>query len=292
MLTRETLHGFVPAIVTPFDEGGRIDEDAFLAIAAHLRGRGATAICVAGDNGESWALSAAERGRLTALLVAEGVEVIVGCSAPTSEAALAYARAGAEAGAGALLAMPPTYVMKGSEAEVARRYGALAGTGLPLVLYNSPRRAGHSMTVPQIAALADELPVIGIKESHRDWFHHSHLLDRLADRISVMTGPSHYILPAFGLGARGFVATGPELLPERPDGLGGLAPGSPEYRAAHRRLAGVYEALMGIGTWPAALKCALRLRGLPAGVPRDPVLPLGPEDEARLRAAMEGLGLL
>ncbi|MEM8758737.1 MAG: dihydrodipicolinate synthase family protein [Pseudomonadota bacterium] len=292
MLTRDTLHGFVPAIVTPFDAAGRIDEDAFLAIAAHLRARGASAICVAGDNGESWALSATERGRLTSLLVAEGMPVIVGCSAPTRDAALSYARAGAEAGARALLAMPPTYVMKGSDAEVARRYAALAEIGPPLVLYNSPRRAGHSMSVDLIERLAGDLPVIGIKESHRDWFHHSHLLDRMADRIAVMTGPCHYILPAFALGARGFIATGPELLPGPVDGLAGLTPGSEAYRTAHRQLAGIYETLMGIGTWPAALKAALGLMGLPAGVPRDPVLPLGPEETNALRAAMARLGLL
>ena len=41
---------------------------------------------------------------------------------------------------------------------------------------------GFSLTVDQIARLVDAQDVIGIKESHRDFFHHTHLLKRLGVR--------------------------------------------------------------------------------------------------------------
>ncbi|MEM8823145.1 MAG: dihydrodipicolinate synthase family protein [Pseudomonadota bacterium] len=294
-MTRDDLHGFVPAIVTPFDDKGRIDDDAFLAIADYLLSRGATAICIAGDNGESWALSPDERRHLTRRLVDHlggRAKVILGVSAPTGATVDAYVAAARDGGADALLSMPPTYVLKASDVELAARWERLAKSDLPLILYNSPRRAGLSMTIDQIERACDAAPVIGIKESHRDFFHHSHLLDRLADRISVMTGPCHYILPTLALGARGFIATGPELITARPADLPTMAMGpDAASRAAHRQLTGIYETLMGQGTWPAAFKAALSLIGLPAGVPRDPVLPLGPEDMDRLRAAMDHLGI-
>jgi len=298
-LTREALHGFVPAIVTPFTPAGEIMEDAFRDCVRRLLAIGAGGICIAGDNGESWSLSAAERGRLTRLAVEEAggrVPVIMGASAPGAAQCIAYGRAAQEAGAAGLLVMPQPYVLKASREELLRRYDAIAkGVELPVVAYNTPRRTGGiELSVDDIAAICDAAPVVGIKESHRDFFHHTHLLRRLGGRISVLTGPAHFILPTVALGARGFIATGPELLGKdagRLMAVGAAAPGE-EFQALHWKLTVVYQALMGTGTWPAALKCALGLLGWPVGVPRDPVLPLGPAETEKLRRTLGELGLM
>lgn len=297
-MTRDDLHGFVPAVVTPFDERGAILEDDFAALVDWLIGIGATAVCVAGDNGESWALSAAERGRLVAVAVrasAGRAPIIAGCSAPTLDAAIGYARAGTENGAAALLMMPPTYVLKGSTDEIVRRYAAVAtAVAAPVIVYNSPRRAGYSMPLDTLDRLLDAAPVIGIKESDRDFFRLSHIVARFAGRLSVMVGPSPYILPGLALGAAGFIATGPELLGADAGRLVALARAAwgPEQRRVHHRLTVLYEQLMAAGTWPAAFKAALTLCGQPAGVPRDPVLPLAAAEVERLRATLIELGFV
>jgi len=253
-MNKDDLHGFVPAIATPFDAKGRIMEDAFADLVEFLIGRGATGICIAGDNGESWALSAQERGRLVHLAkdAAKGrVAIMAGISAPTIDTALSYIRAAEDNGADALLSMPQTYVLKASEAELTARFDKIsAATDLPLILYNSPRRMGFSLSVDQIETLTNAHNIIGIKESQRDFFHHTHLLHRLGDRISVMTGPCHYIMPAFALGARGFIATGPEFTTLKPSDMARVAQASPgqAYRDAHRQLTVLYEMLMGTGT--------------------------------------------
>ena len=287
-MTPEDLHGFHPAVVTPFDGTGAIREDAFQECLDRLVAEGATGICIAGDNGESWALSAAERGRLVAVAKARvSVPISCGCSAPTAAAALAAARAAAEAGADALLSMPPTYVLKGSRAEILKRFETLADVGLPIILYNSPRRQGYSLSVADMQAIRGVAPVIGLKESHRDFFHHTHVLRALATEISVMTGPCHYIYPSMPLGARGFIATGPEIVGD----AGGIL-GAGDAAERHWRLTRVYEILMGTGTWPSALKAALGLKGWPAGVPRDPVLALTAAETEALRTALDPLGVL
>ena len=296
-MRRDDLHGFVPAAVTPFAPTGEIMWDAFSEVLDFLVRRGATAICIAGDNGESWALDAGERGRLVRHAkdqLGDRVPVILGISAPTMGAVSGYIRAAEENGADALLSMPPTYVLKASDAELTARFAQIADqTDLPVILYNSPRRAGHGLSIDQIERLCDTANVIGIKESERDLFHHVHLLHRLAERISVMTGPAHYILPGFALGARGFIATGPEFIGPSPARLGeiALAPGTETYRSAQHQLTVLYETLMRLGTWPSALKAGLNLIGVPAGVPRDPVMPLGPDDRDTLRRLFDDLGL-
>ena len=257
----------------------------------------ATSICIAGDNGESRTLSAAERGRLVRLAkeLSKGrVNVMLGISAPTIDASMAYIRAGEENGADVLLSMPQTYVLKASEAELMARFDKVsAATKLPLVLYNSPRRMGFSLTIDQTERLLDNHNVIGIKESQRDFFYHTHLLQRLGHRMSVMTGPCHYIMPAFGLGAKGFIATGPEFTDLMPSQMAAVGAGAPDdtYRHAHYQLTVLYELLMGTGTWPASFKAALNLIGQPAGVPRDPVMPLGEADIDKIKRTFDQLGI-
>lgn len=296
-MNKDDLYGYVPAIATPFSTKGDIMEDAFVEMFEFLIGRGATTICIAGDNGESWALNAAERGRLVRLAkdTAKGrVKVMMGISAPTIDAARGYIQAADENGADVLLSMPQTYVLKASEAELMARFDAIsAATNTPLVLYNSPRRMGFSLTVDQTERLLDNHNVIGIKESQRDFFYHTHLLERLGHRMSVMTGPCHYILPAFGLGAKGFIATGPEFTDLLPGDMAKIGTSAPDatYRKTHYQLTVLYELLMGTATWPASFKAALNLIGLPAGVPRDPVLPATQADIDKIKATFDQLGI-
>jgi len=50
--------------------------------------------------------------------------------------------------------------------------------------------------------------------------------------------------------------------------------------------------MMGTGTWPSALKAALNLLGQPAGVPREPVMPLAGGDLEKVRKTLVTYGLL
>lgn len=296
-LTRDGLRGFVPAVVTPFDTAGAIQEEAFRQIVERMIGDGAGGICVAGDNGESWSLSLEERARLTRLAVDQAagrVPVIAGASAPGSAQTIAYARAARDAGAAAVLVMPQTYVMKATRSELLRRFETLArGVELPVVLYNSPRRAVIELSVDDVEAICGVAPVIGIKESNRDFGHLTRLLMRMGERIAVLVGPAYYILPGVALGASGFLSTAPEFLGPAAGRLMEIGRGAPDagFVEAHGRLTVLYETLMSLGTWPAALKAGLGLLGLPAGVPRDPVLPLEPAAVEKLKATLERLGL-
>ncbi len=297
-VTNETLGGFAPATPTPFDEEGRIEEDSFRALIDYLKDIGARSICVSGDNGESWTLNAAERRRLTELAVEQAggdLPIMTGVSAPSRAATVEYARAAADGGASALLLMPQTYVMKASRDELVRRFEAVAkAVNLPIVLYNSPRRTSIELSMEDIAALMDVSPIVGIKESHRDFFHLTRLIETYKDKIAIMIGPCHYILPGLALGAKGFIATGPELLGKEAAEICDIAQKAPgeAYAAMHFKLTRIYQLLMGTGTWPSSFKAALNLKGLPAGVPRDPILPLAGGELEKLRAEMESLGVL
>lgn len=292
------IHGFVPAVVTPFDSEGSIKFDDYAKLVRWLVGIGANGICVAGDNGESWALTPDDRKALleTAVEAVEGkVPVILGASAPTSVQSIKYAQIARDAGAAAILLMPQTYVLKATRQELLGHFKRVAdAVAIPIVAYNSPRRAGISLSVDDIEAICDVAPVIGIKESTRDIHHLTHLVRRLGERIAVMTGPSPFLLVASALGAKGFIATGPELLgpvAARIMEMGRQAPDD-EYRRVHYALTRLYEVLMSVGTWPSSFKAALNLIGQPAGVPREPVMPLDEDQLSKVKAALVELQVL
>lgn len=191
--------------------------------------------------------------------------------------------------------MPQTYVMKATRDELLQRFDLLAkAVDIPIILYNSPRRAVIELSIDDVEAISNIAPVIGIKESNRDIGHLTRLLHRMGDRIAVMVGPAYYILAGSALGASGFIATGPEFLGKTAGRLmeiGRKAP-DPDYVDAHYKLTIVYETLMSLGTWPSSFKAGLNLLGLPAGVPRDPLMPLNGAGLDRLRATLDELGLL
>ncbi len=296
---KTSITGNIPAVVTPFDENGQIDIAAFTGLIEWHLSRGVDGICVAGDNGESWSLSADERKQLTdeaARTIDARVPLVVGATATSNQESAEHAAMAAEAGANAILLMPQTYVLKASQNELVARFALVAdATDIPVIFYNSPRRAGLDISMEQLAAICEVAPIVGIKESSRDFFHTTHLLEHFGEKIAVFIGPCHYILPGLALGAAGFIATGPELLPpesmRRILTVGREAPGA-EYAKLHFQLTALYETLMRLGTWPSSLKAALELLGRSAGVVREPILPLDGDAVAKLRTALIRIGVI
>jgi 4-hydroxy-tetrahydrodipicolinate synthase len=292
------LKGFVPAVVTPFNASGEIQFADFEAIIRWCIDIGAGGICIAGDNGESWALSIDERRALlsAARRIANGrVPLVLGASAATTRQSIRYAEVAAAEGADAILLMPQTYVLKATRSELLAHFRNVASAvTIPIVLYNSPRRSGISMSVDDIAAVTDVAPVVSLKESTRDLDHLSHVIHRLGKTIGIMTGPAPFIFLGAALGAAGFIATGPELLGKTASRLMDVGRAEPnaEYRQLHHALTVLYQTLMGLGTWPAALKAALSAIGLPAGLPREPVQDLNSADQARLNSVLRDLGIV
>ena len=126
------FEGVVPAVLTPFDEGGEVDVGALARNAEWLLASGANGLVGTGTMGEAQSLSAAER-RLVIETLAEAsggrVTVSAGVSSETRARSIALARDAAEAGADALMLLPPL----GYEGDGAGAAGGAAsgGGGVP-----------------------------------------------------------------------------------------------------------------------------------------------------------------
>jgi len=296
MSVKFPVRGNVPAVVTPFTASGEIMMDAYRELIRWHLDQRVDGICVAGDNGESWSLSTEERRQLAAAtveIVGGRIPVIMGVSSTTARQTIVDADAAATAGVDALMIGPQSYVMKATTRELVQRMTAIhRAVPLPIVLYNSPRRTNISLTIDSMRALSEAVNIIALKEASRDFFYLSHVIHNFANKLAIMVGPAPFILPGLALGAAGFISSGPELL----DGVAATllqlaaAPPTPSQRETHYRLTRVYETLMSLGTWPAALKAGHRLVGREAGVPRDPVLPLETDEAAALASVLRECG--
>lgn len=291
------VQGQVIAPVTPFGAKGELMLDAYVEIIRWHLDCGVGGFLIAGDNGEAWALTKEELGRVTRAATDEikgRVPIFVGASAITAAESAALAAIAAEAGADGLCLQPQSYLLGGTTAEIVGRFAAVhKAVPLPILLYNHPGRTGLNMTPDILEAICDAVPVAGLKEASNDFVQLTRIIERFADRFAVLTGPAHYIIPAMELGAAGYISTGPELFGAGAGRILETAGMTTADRCRlHCAITDAFTAVQFIGTRPAGIKAALAMLGLPAGMPREPVLPLTTDDEARLRDALVRCGVL
>ncbi|GLV46888.1 dihydrodipicolinate synthase family protein [Thermus sp. LT1-2-5] len=256
----------LPPIPTPFDRKGRLDPEAFRALAEALEPL-VDGLLIYGSNGEGVLLTPEER--------AQGLKAIspkkpflVGLmeeTLPQAERALAEAQ---EAGAMALLVTPPRYYHASLGEGLLRYYEALAER-MPLFLYHVPQNTKVDLSLSAVEALAQHPGVQGIKDSSGDLARFAFYQARLRG-FRAFTGHAPTFLGALALGAEGGILAAANLAPRAYRALlahfraGRLA----EAEALQKRLFPLGD-LLAKGGVP-LLKQALRHLGLPAGYPRPP----------------------
>ncbi|HET7036870.1 MAG TPA: dihydrodipicolinate synthase family protein [Thermomicrobiaceae bacterium] len=163
--------------VTPFDEAGELDERSLLREVDWCVRAGAHGVVAPVNASEGPALTDAERERVTRLVV-EGVErrvpVVIGVSGVSRQASLLYTAWAREAGADAVIAMPPYGARLAGFDEVYAFYRAVADAAgdLPVFVQNWAGPAGTPMTAGQVARLLRDIPNVSyVKEESSDAGH-------------------------------------------------------------------------------------------------------------------------
>jgi 4-hydroxy-tetrahydrodipicolinate synthase len=291
------LRGIYSAMITPFDKNENIDEKGVETIINWTIGKGITGVFTVASTGESWALSVEEKARLFRLTVAivnKRVPVIAGVGAPSTREAIQLAEDAQKAGVDYLCAAPPSFVRPTQE-EMLAHYSDLAhATNVPLLLYNIPMLAGNVLGTPAVKTLAKQFPrIAGIKDSGGDLTVLNDLLiDRRPD-FSVVTGMDTLVLPGLLAGSQGAILGSANVCPELSLEVFRLfeAGRLQEAWAVQNRLTRFWLA-MSLGSFPAPVKAAVEMLGLPAGAPRRPVAPLGTEQRAALHRELHTMGVL
>lgn len=291
--------GPMPAVTTPFDAAGRVDEAGFRANVARLLDLGATGIVACGCTGEFWSLAMAERKALYAAAVAAARgrgTVIVGTGCVGAADTIELAQAAKQAGADGILVLPP-YFVKLTDDEIFAHYEAVsAASPLPIVVYNIPGNAVNAVSPALASRLAGLEKVVAIKESSGDWNNFYATLLAVKDRIRVFCGPSSVFgVPAIHAGADGTVDCFPNVWAGTLD-LWYAARDPARHaeaevlQATARRLTDLF--VTGGRTLYPATKAAMDHLGFPGGgVPRMPLQPLRGAPLEGLKAGLAALGV-
>ena len=123
--------GACPAIVTPFDENGAVNYDAFGILIDQQIEAGVDAICVCGTTGETSTLSIREHiatVEYCAKRVNKRVKVIAGAGSNDTSAAVYLCQHAQDSGADALLLVTP-YYNKASQTGLLKHYEYIALLG-------------------------------------------------------------------------------------------------------------------------------------------------------------------
>ena len=282
--------GIIPAVTTPFDAAGEIDVPALERNLAALLDAGVHGIVATGTMGEAGSLNGAERRVVVESVVraADGrVPVIAGVSAGTPTAALGFAAAAAEAGAGAIMLLPPLGYRADDE-EIVAWYRAVAeGAGLPVMAYNNPEASGIDMRPELLVRLYEEIErVVAVKECSGDARRLAALLNA-APGLEVLVGGDDWALEGFAAGATGWISGVADVAPRECIELYEAC------RAADlERARAIYGRLLPLARFDMTpklvqyFKAALDERGLAGGDCRPPRMPLTEAELADLKAAM------
>jgi 5-dehydro-4-deoxyglucarate dehydratase len=278
--------------VTPFDAQDRIDTDLLVTHIATGLAHGAGGIFPACGTGEFHALSATESASVvsTAVTTINGaVPVIAGAGGPLGHAK-EVARAAADAGADALLVLPP-YLVGGPQAGLVAYVEAVAAASdLPVIVYHrangqfSPETVRRLLANPQVVGFKDgagdigvaQLVVRAVAESGRTDFalFNGLLTAELTQAAYRGIGMPLYSSAAFA------------MIPEVANAYYlAYAAGDEERRL--EILDGFYTPLVALrdetpGFGVSLIKAGLRLGGLPVGGVRAPLVNPTPDQERRL----------
>jgi len=163
------LGAVITAIVTPFDEQLRVDEDAFVSLMHHLAANGSDGFVVAGTTGEASTLSDREHLGLVELAVRErpdGVTIIAGAGSNDTRHAVELTRRAGELGVDAVLSVTPYYNRPNRRGILAHFEAVAAASPVPVVLYNIPSRTGTDMPNDLLARLAQVERIDFVKQSN------------------------------------------------------------------------------------------------------------------------------
>lgn len=212
------LYGVTVAMITPFDEQGRVNVQALVHLTDMLLEKGVNCLYPCGTTGEMVHLSTEERKLVAETVVKTAAgrgTVFVHCGAmkqeDTEELLLHAVKIGAD-GAGVVTPMFLGVNREEMEAYY-RRLSDIVPPDFPLYLYNIPQCAGNDLTAQSAACLSAACPnIAGIKYSYPDMIRTLEYLD--ISGFSVLHGCDKLFSSLLMMGCDGTVSGVAGVFPE------------------------------------------------------------------------------
>ncbi len=286
------LRGICVPICTPFDRSGnKVDEGALAAHVDNLLEAGVHVILSCGGTGEFAYLTEAERRRIHTLVgrqVQGKAAFIAQPSAISTRDTIENAKAAEDAGADALMVLPPYFEGPTMDGVMWHFEHVAEAVKKPIVIYNIPQHTNRDIT-PSLFARLLQVDNIGyIKDSTGNL---TRIQELVATGGKVFNGGDTLVLPALIEGCVGCIWGGANAIPAEAVQLyelvlaGKLAEGA----ALWKRILPT-QIFHWTHDYNSSVKAATNLLGGKVGICRKPALPLSDLELSELKRALSALG--
>ncbi|MCC5949211.1 MAG: dihydrodipicolinate synthase family protein [Nitriliruptoraceae bacterium] len=273
-MSSPSLTGSIPALVTPLDADRQPDEDGLRRLIRRALDDGASGVLVAGTTGEGSLLSPAHRAAVTA-----SARSALGPAGPGVPTLLAGAvglhveglqddvRRVADAGADAVLVLPPGIQPLTPDEVVDLHLAVAESSPVPTLAYHIPQLTGSWLVPEVLPRLAGHERIIGMKDSSPDAERRAGFaaFTRDNDGLALLTGHASSLAAALDAGVDGSILAVANL---RQRGIVALhaAHAAGDTAEVERRQEVLRRTTEGLATTgasvPAAIKAALQLDGV------------------------------
>jgi 4-hydroxy-tetrahydrodipicolinate synthase len=289
-----SVQGVIAALITPFDEQGRVNAQALERLVEFEIRAGVNGLSPCGTTGEVALLSFEERQRVAEIVVraARGrVPVLVQTGAAGTEMTLALTRHAQTIGADAATVVTPWYFHLSDDA-LLQHYVCVAASvpDFPIYLYNIPQLTGNDLKPALVHAIAERCPnVVGLKDSGGMLMQVIEAAQARGGKFNVTMGSDGLIVPALVSGIRANISGNanacPEVLVElhRAFARGDLAGAQTAQTCVNH-----IRRILKDGGDLSLFKAVLTYRGIPCGGVRAPLLNASPETiDAAIQALLD-----
>ena len=291
------LRGCGTALVTPFSQDGRIDENALRSLVAWQIESGIDFLVPCGTTGETPTLTRDEWLRVidvTVEITAGRVPIVAGATSNSTQEAVAKAKeAASRPGVNAILTASPYYNKPTQEGQY-RHFRAIAeAVDRPVILYNVPGRTSANLEPATLSRLSEVANIVGVKEASGNMTQIAEVLNVVPDSFLVFSGDDAVTLPVIALGGIGVISVASNEIPREMSEMTRAALNN-DWSAA-RKIQKKYLPLMlanFMESSPLPVKAALAMMGRLEEVYRLPLLPMRRDTRSKLQRIVTDAGLI
>ncbi len=285
------LDGVITAIVTPFNDRGEVDYQAFGRLLEHQLEVGVKGFVPCGSTGEFFALSAEERIKVCQFVidqVGDRAQLIAGVNAGSTRDVIAFSRSAKDMGYQAVLAAPPYYSMPSPEELVVHFRAVLDAAYVKMVLYNYPIKTGVEICSHVLDAFQDDERVIAVKESSGVVQRAVEITTNYADKYQLCNGSDDVTLDFYLWGAESWICGPANAFAKQCVDLHNRAIAG-DIAGARGIMRALFPAMNSLesGKFIQKVKYGAELCGVPVGITRPPLYPLSEAEKAGFKRAFE-----
>ena len=285
------------ALSTPMKPDGQVNYEKLEEIIEEQIAGGTDAIIACGTTGEASTLTHEEHIeviRYTCSVVKKRIPVIAGTGSNCTETAVYLSQEAEKAGADGVLLVSP-YYNKATQNGLVAHFTAIAQSiSIPALLYNIPGRTGVNILPQTIVTLCKNVEnIVGVKEASGNFSNVATLMSLAQGCVDVYSGNDDQIVPMLSLGAKGVISVLSNVAPRQTHEICASYFAGDVKRSMELQIAAIpliTELFREVN--PIPVKAAMNLMGKECGPLRMPLTEMEPENQMRLKKAMEDYGIL